>query len=83
MAKVCGAFFIVSSIYLFSVPRGYVASVMLAPETSNTSGISGSLSSLASIAGVKIDGEAGCPDRVPAAVRGAGRAAIRKHAAGQ
>lgn len=57
MAKVCGAFFIVSSIYLFSVPRGYVASVMLAPETSNTSGISGSLSSLASIAGVKIDGE--------------------------
>ncbi len=55
--RVCAAFLVITAIYVYSLPRGYMSSVMLAPESSNTSGISGSLSSLASMAGVKIGGE--------------------------
>ncbi len=46
---------VVGLIYVFSVPKTYMTSVMLAPESSN-SGLSGSMSSLASLAGVNLSG---------------------------
>jgi len=57
IAKVSFAFLVVTAILVYSLPRSYSSTVMLAPEMSNTSGISGSLSSLASMAGVSLGNE--------------------------
>ncbi len=46
---------VIGMVYVFSVPKTYMTSVMLAPESSGSS-LSGSMSSLASLAGVNLNG---------------------------
>ncbi|MBQ7443597.1 MAG: chain-length determining protein [Bacteroidaceae bacterium] len=54
MAKVAAALSVVAAIYVYSLPRGYEASVMLAPEVSASSGLQGSLGSMASMVGLDL-----------------------------
>ena len=54
--RVSIAFMILSAIYVYSLPRGYEATVKLAPETSSMDGIAGSMSGLASMVGISLGG---------------------------
>ena len=59
MAKVTGVLVLVVGIYVFSLPRGWDASVVLAPEMSNTSSLPGNLSSMASMVGLDLNSMSG------------------------
>lgn len=47
---------VVSAIYVFSLPRGYEATVKLAPEVSTADGLAGSMNGLASMMGISLGG---------------------------
>lgn len=66
--KVCGYAVLVGLIIVFSIPREYTASAMIAPELSDNKG-SGGLSSLAAMAGFNLNAASGAdaiyPDLYP------------------
>ncbi len=51
--KVCGIVLVVTTVYVFSLPRSYKAQVQLAPESS-TPNAAGGLSSMASLVGINL-----------------------------
>ena len=50
---------VVSAVIVYSIPREYEATVVLAPEFSNSSSIAGNIGSLASMVGIHIGNSGG------------------------
>ena len=54
IARICGIVSVVAVIYVCSIPRGYNATVTLAPEISSGTSLSGNIGSLASMVGLNL-----------------------------
>ena len=69
IAKICGIVSVVAVIYVCSIPRGYNATVTLAPEISSGASLSGNIGSLASMVGLNLgssmNGDALYPEIYP------------------
>ena len=69
IAKVCLVAFVLSVVYVYSVPRGYEASVTLAPEVSSDASLAGNIGSLANMVGLNLgsgmNGDALYPEIYP------------------
>lgn len=72
IAKVCGIVGLLVAIYVFSIPRSYDATVVLAPESSTGASLSGNIGSLANMVGISLgssmSGDALYPEIYPEVV---------------